>query len=73
MKAIVSNAGTSAVFDGVGRIILSLPSNTFQNADVHLPRPLPTVTLYARYGDYIFGSMLLIGLVIILGYCWVRW
>lgn len=62
----VANSGISAVFDGLGRVQVVLPAYTFQNADVKLPRPLPNTTLYAGYGDYVLGMMLMIGILFLL-------
>ncbi len=45
-----ANTGVSAVIDGRGRILASLPLNTQGALDVRLPPALPP-TLYARTGD----------------------
>lgn len=45
-----ANTGVSAVIDGRGRIMASLPLDTAGFLDAHLPPALPP-TLYARWGD----------------------
>lgn len=54
----VANTGISAVVDGHGRIIASLPLGTEGVLDSGLPRSLP-VTIYAQFGDLILCGLIL--------------
>ena len=49
----VANTGVSAVFDGFGRQLASLPLGTRDYLDITVP-PLLTATLFARFGNDIF-------------------
>ena len=53
----VANTGVSAVIDGHGRIVASLPLGTQGVLDVGLPRAAPA-TLYAQFGDVVLLGML---------------
>lgn len=52
-----ANNGVSAVFDGYGRQILSIPLNEIGFRDFQLPKPLPQ-TLYGKHGDLIIFIIL---------------
>lgn len=53
----VANTGISAVTDGYGRVIASLPLGTEGVLDAGLPRAGPA-TIYAQFGDLIFAVLL---------------
>lgn len=60
-----ANAGISGVIDSYGRVLQSLPRKTFGVIDTKIPKPLPRLTLYARYKDWpAFVLMLFIGIVV---------
>ncbi len=52
-----ANSGISAVVDGHGRILASLPLGTEGVLDSALPQRLPGRTFYARFGDLPFALM----------------
>ncbi len=54
-----ANSGISAVVDGHGRVLASLPLGTEGVLDSALPQRLPGRTLYARLGDAPFALALL--------------
>ena len=58
-----ANSGISAVVDGHGRILASLPLGTEGVLDAALPRRLPGRTVYANFGDAPFALGLLACLV----------
>ena len=58
-----ANTGISAVIDPYGRIIASLPLGTEGTLDGELPGALPP-TVYARYGDAVFGLCLALALLL---------
>jgi apolipoprotein N-acyltransferase len=60
----VANTGISALIDGHGRVIGSIPLGTEGALDLPLPEPLPP-TIYAKFGDW--PVILLLGLL--LGIC----
>jgi apolipoprotein N-acyltransferase len=60
-----ANTGVSAVIDPLGRIIKSLPLNIEAILDAQLPRRVEP-TLYARFGDALFGLMLGIAALFVL-------
>ncbi|MBX7146603.1 MAG: apolipoprotein N-acyltransferase [Alphaproteobacteria bacterium] len=62
----VANTGVSAVIDPYGRIIHSMGLLKRGVLDVPLLKPLPELTLYARFGNWIFAFILVINLWIIL-------
>ncbi|GJE77721.1 apolipoprotein N-acyltransferase [Methylorubrum suomiense] len=57
-----ANSGISAVVDGHGRILASLPLGTEGVLDSALPQRLPGRTFYARFGDLPFALMCLAAL-----------
>jgi apolipoprotein N-acyltransferase len=52
-----ANSGISAIVDGYGRIVASLPLDAVGVIDATLPTVLAT-TLYARFGDLLLIAML---------------
>ncbi|KQT61579.1 acyltransferase [Methylobacterium sp. Leaf456] len=62
-----ANSGISAVVDGHGRILASLPLGTEGVLDSALPQRLPGRTLYASLGDLPFALMWLAALLTALG------
>lgn len=56
----VANTGISGVVDAYGRITASLGLGHRGVIDADLPKPLQYTTLYGRWGDGVFVSMLLI-------------
>lgn len=52
-----ANNGISAVFDGYGRKIVSIPLNEIGMRDFQLPKSLPQ-TLYGKYGDLVIFLIL---------------
>lgn len=55
----VANTGVSAIIDGKGRILKSMPLETGGYFDHGLPKGLP-VTLYSQWRSFVFPSFLLI-------------
>lgn len=55
--ARAANTGISAMFDGAGRMLGSLPLETQGVVDAILPQALPP-TIYSQYGDSIFALLL---------------
>ena len=55
----VANTGISAVIDPYGRILAQLPLSSSGLIDSYLPMDLPK-TPYARFGDFIFGGMIVV-------------
>ncbi|CAN5116371.1 hypothetical protein BH10PSE8_BH10PSE8_22130 [soil metagenome] len=53
----VANTGISAVTDGHGRVIASLPLGTEGVLDAGLPQSGPA-TIYAQFGDLIYAALL---------------
>lgn len=53
----VANTGISAVTDGYGRIVASLPLGTEGVLDVGLPQARPA-TIYTQFGDLIYAALL---------------
>ncbi len=64
----VANTGISAMIDGKGRIIASLPLGIDGAIDVALPAALPE-TPYARFGDWPFFVLLVL---LLGGACFIR-
>jgi apolipoprotein N-acyltransferase len=62
-----ANNGISAVVDPLGRVVRELPLGTEGVLDARLPRPVAP-TLYARFGDSIALTMLIMCCVIALRY-----
>jgi apolipoprotein N-acyltransferase len=61
----VAVTGISAVIDPYGRIIKQLGLGQEGVIDAALPRALPHLTPYARFGDHIlFGLLLIASLVV---------
>ncbi len=60
-----ANSGISAVIDGLGRIMSSLPLGTEGVVDSQLPRPIGA-TVYARVGDVPAAMVVVITLLLIL-------
>ena len=58
-----ANTGISAVIDPYGRIVASLPLGAEGTLDGELPGALPP-TVYARYGDAVFGLCLALALLL---------
>ncbi|NNE41664.1 MAG: apolipoprotein N-acyltransferase [Marinicaulis sp.] len=58
-----ANTGISAVIDAKGRIIEKLPLYERGKIDAPLPRKL-SQTLYGVVGDWLFGAMCLVGLIV---------
>ena len=54
-----ANTGISAVIDPHGRILRQLPISSSGVIDSNLPMELP-MTPYRRFGDYIFGGMIIL-------------
>jgi apolipoprotein N-acyltransferase len=52
-----ANTGISAVIDPYGRVVDSLGLGRSGVLDASLPRPLPDLTLYARFGDWSFFAL----------------
>lgn len=59
----VANTGVSAVIDGHGRVIASLPLGTQGVLDAGLPRAQP-ITPYGRFGDLIMAAGMLLMLAL---------
>ncbi len=55
-----ANTGISGVIDPLGRVVHNIPLMTRAAPDIALPRPLPHVTLFARYGNLLFWATLLL-------------
>lgn len=58
----VANNGISAIVDPVGRVLARTRLDAVTYADVALPEPI-AATPYARFGDWLFAAMLVIGLI----------
>ncbi len=58
-----ANTGISGFIDPLGRVLSSLPFNHRGVLDGVLPQPLPTLTPYARWGDWTLLLVLVPGLV----------
>lgn len=56
----VANTGISAVVDSYGRVIASLGLNARGVVDSDLPKPVPGITLYAKFGNATVFVVLLI-------------
>lgn len=63
---VVRAAGTgiSAFIDPYGRVISSIDLNRSGSLDSDLPKPLSELTLYARFGDWILLSLLVVTAVV---------
>lgn len=61
----VANTGISAAFDAFGVEIAHIPLDQAASIDIRLPPPNPP-TLYAQYGDLLYGFMLALTLTLAL-------
>ncbi|GLQ05203.1 apolipoprotein N-acyltransferase [Sneathiella chinensis] len=59
-----ANTGISAIVDPYGRVLASLPLNSEGVLDGQIPAPLPGRTLYARYGEILPLTLVLLCLLI---------
>jgi len=59
-----ANTGISAVVDPLGRVINSLPLGLEGVLDSRLPAAIAP-TLYAKYGNYLLVSALIISLLVV--------
>ena len=66
-----ANNGISAVIDGYGRTIHSLPLNRRGVLDAPLPRPLDAPTFYSRHGRFMWEWMTAF-ILIILSFIFIR-
>lgn len=58
----VANTGISAAYDGHGNELTRIPLEQAGAADIQLPSALPP-TLYAQFGDRIYGLMLILFII----------
>ncbi|MFT6556921.1 apolipoprotein N-acyltransferase [Sneathiella sp.] len=65
-----ANTGISAVIDGYGRVLQSLPLNEPGILDGNIPAPLASVPLYKRAGEILPASLLCLFLIV--GLFWQR-
>src|SRR5262249_6897140 len=59
-----ANTGISAVIDPVGKIVNSLPLGVESVLGARLPSAI-VPTIYVRYGNYSFGLLLILSVVIV--------
>lgn len=63
-----ANNGISAVIDSFGKILYRLELDEIGFIDFALPKPLSYVTLYQRWGDFLFAGILFILIALAVAY-----
>lgn len=60
-----TNDGISVAFDGYGRVLAQLNPGQRGYLDTFIPQSIGNPGLYARYGDWILGLILMLGITIV--------